>query len=100
MSRPVQEGGKDAANSVPGVLGLRHDDGSPVTLECCRTWARQAWHEQEGFKVALKAVLKEGINGDPIERAALLEGFWFASLRYHAWRGLARLARFALKVSQ
>ncbi len=100
MSRPGQEGGKDAANSVSGVLGLHHPDGSPLTLECCRAWASQAWREQEGFKIALKALLKEGVEGDPIERATLLEGFWFASLRYHAWRGLARLARFSVKVSR
>lgn len=95
MRRPGQEGGGSGAHSVVGVLGLRHADGSPVTLEDCRTWAEVARKEKSRAASDLHAAL--GQEADPFERAALVEVMWFSHLRLLAWKALERLARFTLE---
>lgn len=97
MRRPGQEGGGDSGESVSGVLGLLHADGSPVTLADCTAGKERCRIERVAAAVALRGALKQGVEGDPHERASLVKAMFFSDLRHRVWYALERLARHTLE---
>lgn len=87
MNRPGDKGGD--ASSIPDVLGLKHADGSPLTLESCLAWAdrkekeyRERSQEQESFMC--------NFDGNPVD-GELIRGLTRELRTLHAVR-LAWLA--------
>lgn len=77
MPRHIEDGGEGTAragagHSLPDVLGLKHHDGTPITLESCHTLAARLEREVKHAFQERESLLCN-FDGDPREEALLTE---------------------------
>ena len=96
---PAEEGsGRGDPLSIPAPLGLRHQDGQPVTLEGAARMARELARRITVRSGSLRALEAQGKQCDPQEHAALCREARLDALRVRVWSALEVLAREAAGV--